>query len=581
MKIVCLVKQVPRPDSIEFDPETKSLRREGVPLLLNPFDAAAVVHAAAHEDDEVIAMTMGPPQADQALRTCMALGADRCIHLSDRVFAVADTLGTSRTLALAVEKEGDVDLVVCGRKTTDSETWQVPPETAAFLGWPHLTSVVETELRDGTVRATRETDDGYETWELPTPAVVSLAYGHDAAAGEGDGRIDVWTAAELVDDVRPNDKRFGQTGSPTRVLAVRDVTPERAGDRYSDLPAAVDRIRALAADRGPEPTSWDKPERLGEQPSPKQYDCWTFVELDGDRPTRVSLELLAKGRELSGKLGGDNVALVLGPDVSEELARHGADRVVLADVDGGYDAQRVTAALRQVLEQRRPHVLLIPATANGRDLGPRVAGELELGMTGDCVGLGIDRAGRLIQTKPAYGGNIVSVIMGATTPQLATVRPRMFQPLEPRNVDAVVERFELTALPEPAARIVERKPAPARDLDEANVVVCLGSELPSEDIVRARELAEAAGAAVGATRTVCERGDLPRNRAIGLFGRAVAPRLLVAVGVPGDTEELTGFVKANVVAAVNHGEAPMLAAADVGAIIHWEAAIPALARALD
>ena len=85
---------------------------------------------------------------------------------------------------------------------------------------------------------------------------------------------------------------------------------------------------------------------------------------------------------------------------------------------------------------------------------------------------------------------------------------------------------------------------------------------------------------MGATRTVCERGDLPRNRGIGLFGRAVAPRLLLAVGVPGDTEELTGFVKAGVIVAVNHGEAPMLSAADVGAIIHWENAIPAFAGAL-
>ncbi|MFL5945592.1 MAG: FAD-binding protein [Gaiellaceae bacterium] len=579
MKIVCLVKQVPRPDSIEFDPETKSLRREGVPLLLNPFDAAAVAHAAAHENAEVIAMTMGPPQADAALRSCLALGADRCIHLSDRVFAVADTLGTSRTLALAIQKEGGVDLVVCGRKTTDSETWQVPPETAAFLGWPHLTSVVDTELRDDALRATRETDDGFETWELPTPAVVSLAYGSDAAAGEGDGRIDVWTATDLVDEVHENDKRFGQTGSPTRVLAVRDVTPERAGDRYTDLQAAVERIRALAGERGAEPTAWDKPDRLGEQPSPHRYDCWTFVELAGGRPTRASLELLAKGRELSGKLGGENIALVFGTDVSTELAQRGADRVVLADLDE-YHPQVWTAALCRILEERRPHVLLVPATANGRDLAPRVAGELELGMTGDCVGLNIDRAGRLIQTKPAYGGNIVSVIMGATTPQLATVRTRMFEPLEPREADATVERFELSGLPEPTARVVERKDAPARELDEADVVVCLGDELPPEDIPRARELAEQAGAAVGATRTVCARGDLPRNRAIGLFGRAVAPRLLVAVGVRGDTEELTGFVKAGVVAAINHGEAPMLAAADVGAIIHWESAIPAFAGAL-
>jgi electron transfer flavoprotein alpha subunit len=590
MKIVCLVKQVPRVDSIEFDDETKSLRREGVPLLLNPFDAAAVTHAARLKEQhggEVIAMTMGPPQAAEALRACLALGADRCIHLSDRVFAVADTIGTSRTLALAVAKEGGVDLVVCGRKTTDSETWQVPPEVAAFLGWPHLTGVVDTEVRDGVARATRETDDDYETWEVGTPAVVSLAYARDGD-GTRDGRIDVWTAADLVDDVAPNDKRFGQTGSPTRVLAVRDVTPERAGDLVDSTAAAVERIRSLLAERRPEPSSWEKPERLGERPSPRRYDCWTLVELAGGRPTRASFELLAKGRELSGKLGGENVALVLGAETeatstAAELARYGAERIVLAADErlATYHPELWATALRSVLKARRPHVLLIPATANGRDVGPRVAGELELGMTGDCVNLGIDRAGRLIQTKPAYGGNIVSVIMGATTPQLATVRTRMFEPLEPRDAEPVTDRVDLHDLPEPRARLVERQAAPARDLDEADVIVCLGSELPSEDIPKARALAERHGAAVGATRAVCERGDLPRNRQIGLYGRAVAPRLLITVGVPGDVEERTGFVKSDVIAAVNHAPgAPMLTAADVGAVIHWETAVPALVAAL-
>ena len=586
MKIVCLVKQVPRADSIEFDQESKSLRREGVPLLLNPFDAAAVAHAAKLKElngGEVVAMTMGPPQAEAALQSCLALGADRCIHLSDRVFAVADTLGTSRTLALAIRKEGDVDLVVCGRKTTDSETWQVPPEVAAFLEWPHVTSVVETEIRDGTIRATRETDDGLETWELESPAVLSLADAKEAS-DSAEGRIDVWTARDLVDDLREDDKRFGQPGSPTRVLAVRDVTPERLGERFHRLDDAVARVRDLLAARGTEPSDWQKPDRLGERPSAKRYDCWTFVELDG-RPTRASLELLAKGRELAGKLGGENVALVLGHGVAEvagDLARNGAEHVLVADDErfADYHPQVWTAALRSIVARHRPHVLLFPATANGRDLGPRVAGELRLGMTGDCVGLGIDRAGRLIQTKPAYGGNIVSVIMGATTPQLATVRPRMFEPLEPHDSEARVTPLELEELAPPTMRRVGREPAPARDLDESDVVVCLGSELEPSDIPRARALGEQHGAAVGATRAVCERGDLPRNRQVGLYGRGIAPRLLVTVGVPGDFEELTGFVKAHVIAAVNHGPgAPMLAAADVGAVIHWESAIPALAGA--
>src|SRR5918911_2255078 len=212
MKIVVLVKQVPRPDSIEFDAETKSLRREGVPLEVNPFDIAAVKTAARLRDaaggGELVAMTMGPPQAEAALRLCLELGADRCVHLSDRVFAVADTLGTSRTLAMAIEKEA-CDLVLCGRKTLDSETWQVPPEVAAFLGRPHATNAVGLEIAAERLRIRRETDEGEETVELPLPAVVSLARA-DREGGERaspDGRIDVWTASDLVDDLRENDKR--------------------------------------------------------------------------------------------------------------------------------------------------------------------------------------------------------------------------------------------------------------------------------------------------------------------------------------------------------------------------------------
>jgi electron transfer flavoprotein alpha subunit len=580
MKIVCVVKQVPRPDSIEFDQETKTLRREGVPLILNPFDAAAVAHAAALRErngGEVIAMTMGPPQAEAALRTCLSLGADRCIHLSDRVFAMADTIGTSRTLALALRREGDVDLVLCGRKTVDSETWQVPAELAAFLGWPHLTSVLETDVDGPVVRAVRETDDGLDTYELTGPAVLSLAHARETDES-ADGRIDVWTAHDLVDEVYEYDKRFGQTGSPTRVLAVRDVTPERSGDVFDSVEAAAPRLQALLAGRRVEPSQWAKPERLGERPG-KSYDCWTLVEHSNGRPIRASLELLGKGRELAGKLGGENVALVLGSDVSavaHEAARHGAERLVIVEDErlADYHPELHTHAVRSVLEHLRPHVLTIPATANGRDVGPRVAGELELGMTGDCVGLGIERAGRLVQTKPAYGGNIVSVIMGSTTPQLATVRPRMFEPLEPRDVEPTIERFDPGGWPETRLRRTEHEPASARDLDEADVIVCVGVEV--------EELPELpAGVALGGTRRACDAGLLPRSRQIGLLGRQVAPHLLVAVGVRGDAEELTGFVKANVVAAIAADRsAPMLAAADVAVIGDSRDVLPSLLEAI-
>src|SRR3989440_5147078 len=507
MKIVCLVKQLPRPDEIEFDQETKSLKREGVPLILNPFDARAVAEAVRLREavgGEVVAMTMGPPQAEEALRECLALGADRCIHLSDRAFALADTIGTSRTLALALGKEG-CDLVLCGVKTLDAETWQVPPEVAAFLGRPHVTNSVGLAVEGDRLRVRRETDDREETAEVPLPAVISIARAEREPdkVEPGEGRIDVWAASDLVGDVREHDKRFGQTGSPTRVLAVHDVTPERAGERFDSVEDAAARIRELAAERPAGATAWEKPEHPAKEPG-HFYDCLTLVEGAEGRATRPSLELLARGRGLSGKLGGSNVALVLGHDVDaavDQLSRHGAEIVHVAEDAAlrDYLPEPWIAAVRFVVERERPHVLLIPATLRGRDLGPRVAGELQFGMTADCVDLGIDRGGRLVQHKPAYGGNIVSVIMGSTTPQLATVRLRMVEPLEPRDVQAEVRQIDVDALPEGTIRGLERSetdPPPWR-LDEAEIVVGIG---PSVDVSALAEAAGRADAALGGDR---------------------------------------------------------------------------------
>jgi electron transfer flavoprotein alpha/beta subunit len=592
VKIVCLVKQIPRADAIEFDQETKSLKREGVPLELNRFDAYAVAWAARLRDEhggEVVAMTMGPPQAEEALRLTLALGADRCIHLSDRLFAVADTLGTSRTLALAIGREG-ADLVLCGKKTLDSETWQVPAEVAAFLGWGQATNVAALELADGKLRARRLGDEGEEVYELDLPVVCSIGSPPEGAnvdvepVAEAADRIVVWGAADLVGDAKPGDKRFGQTGSPTRVLAVRDVSPERTRELFADPAAAAARVRELLEARPATQTVWEKPERLGEQPG-ASYDCWTMIETVGGRPARVSLELLGKGRELAGKLGGRNVALLVGHGVSgigDELAARGAEETVVVDdqVLAEYEPVVWASAVASVLRLERPHVLLIPATSRGRDYGPRAAGELGLGMTGDCVDLGVDRAGRLIQFKPAYGGNIVSVIMGATTPQLATVRPRMFEPLEPQNVpDGQVRRLELGGLATARSRLVEhRADERAFELDEADTVIAAGAGV-GDAIGKLREVADEFGAAVGGDRRACEAGIVPPARQLGLLGRAVAPRVYVAVETEGDFEHAAASVKAAVIVVFKSSTDPVTGTADVAVAGDWRETLPAFAQA--
>jgi electron transfer flavoprotein alpha subunit len=496
-------------------------------------------------------MTMGPPQAEEALREALALGAQRAIHLSDRVFAVADTLGTSRTLALAIEKEG-AELVLCGRKALDSETWQVPSQVAAFLGWPHVTNAAAVERSGDTFRLTRNTDFGEEVYEADAPVVVSVGLPpEEPTSGRADGPIEIWQATDLVDEVFEYDKRFGQPGSPTRVLAVRDSRPERAGVRAASADEAAAKVRELLAERAPEAPSWDKPALIAEEPA-ATYDCWSVCELVDGRPRRVSLELIARSRELAGKLGGRAVALLIGHELDEparQAAMHGAEIVYLADDPAlaEYHPELWTAVLRKVLTDHSPHALLVPATGRGRDYGPRTAGELELGMTADCVGVDIAKAGRLLQQKPAYGGNIVSVIMGATTPQMATVLPRMYEPLESRDFDTEVQRIDLGPLPEPKVRIVERTQGwSSYDLDENDVVVGVGQGVAPDVLQQLRDL----GAAIAGTREACEAGLVPRTCQVGLLGRPIAPQLYVGVGVGDDLEHWGGVVKARVIATV-------------------------------
>jgi len=308
VKIICLVKQVPNPAHIRIDEESKRLVREGVPLELNEFDVFAVTEAIRLREEhggEVVTMTMGPPQAEEVLRLTLAMGADRAIHLCDETFAVADTLGTSRTLALAVAKEG-AELVLCGRKAVDAETWQVPPETAAFLRWVHVTNVDRIDpAGPGRLRVRRETDEGYDTYELPLPAVISVTTTinegirpakREVETVDAAGRVATHGARDLVDDLDPAyDKRFGQPGSPTRVLSIRDVTPERAGTVVaSPQEAAEHALARLQEVEWPPYSEWEKPERLGDEPG-KSYDCWSVVELVDGRPRRHSLELLGKG----------------------------------------------------------------------------------------------------------------------------------------------------------------------------------------------------------------------------------------------------------------------------------------------
>lgn len=178
MKIVVCVKQVPDTTEVKINPETNTLVREGVASVVNPFDMYAVEEALRIKEKlggTVVALSMGPPQAAEALKETIAMGVDEAVLLSDRAFAGADTLATSYALAKGIGKIGDVDLILCGKQAIDGDTAQVGPEIAEKLGIPHITYVKKiNEINETELTVERMTEEGFERVKLPLPALLTV-----------------------------------------------------------------------------------------------------------------------------------------------------------------------------------------------------------------------------------------------------------------------------------------------------------------------------------------------------------------------------------------------------------------------
>jgi len=236
MEIVVCIKQVPDTTEVKIDPVTNTLIRQGVPSIVNPFDKNAVEAALQLKEKhggKVTVISMGPPQAKDALKECLAMGADTAILVSDRAFGGADTLATSYTLAAAVKKLGNYDLIICGKQAIDGDTAQVGPEMAEHLGIAQVTYVSKLEVYGNIVKAEREHDDGYEVLEVKTPVLVSVVKSINeprfptvkGTMKANRAEIPVWGAGDL--DV--TEARLGLKGSPTQVQKIFTPSQRKQG----------------------------------------------------------------------------------------------------------------------------------------------------------------------------------------------------------------------------------------------------------------------------------------------------------------------------------------------------------------
>ncbi|MFP4416989.1 MAG: electron transfer flavoprotein subunit beta/FixA family protein [Fibrobacterota bacterium] len=259
MNIVVCIKQVPGTTQVKINPDTGTLIRDGVEAVINPFDEYAVEEALRIRDKvggTVKVITMGPPQAQSALRTAIAMGADEAYLISDRAFAGSDTWATSYTLAQGIKKLGDTDLVICGKQAIDGDTAQVGPGVAEMLNIPFVSWVRKVEeINDSAVRVERMMEDGYDVVELQLPALLTVVKEINEprmASLKGKMRakkaqITTISASDL--DVTP--EKLGLKGSPTQVL--RSFVPEKksGGEKISgETPELVEKIKNTILDLG-------------------------------------------------------------------------------------------------------------------------------------------------------------------------------------------------------------------------------------------------------------------------------------------------------------------------------------------
>lgn len=242
MNVVVCLKQVPDTTEVKIDPKTGTLMREGVPSIINPDDKNALEEALKLKDDfnaRVTVISMGPLQAEVALREALAMGADEAILISDRAFAGADTLATSYALAAALQKL-EYDIVLVGRQAIDGDTAQVGPEIAEHLGIPQVTYVEKVQVDGNELIVRKAWEDGYEVLRVGMPVVLSAIkelnvprYMHMSGIFEAFKKeIKTWTA----DDIDVDDSLLGLSGSPTKVKKSAAKEPKGAGELV-DKPA--------------------------------------------------------------------------------------------------------------------------------------------------------------------------------------------------------------------------------------------------------------------------------------------------------------------------------------------------------
>jgi len=323
----------------------------------------------------------------------------------------------------------------------------------------------------------------------------------------------------------------------------------------------------------------DKVEKKAAKDLSAYKGVWVFAEQRNGKMMSTAFELLGEGRKLADKLGVELSALLLGYNVAglaEELIHHGADRVILAEHPELklYTTDGYTKVITDMVNVKKPEIILIGATNIGRDLGPRVAARLDTGLTADCTKLDIDDEQKiLLQTRPAFGGNIMATIITPKhRPQMSTVRPGVMKKLAPDSTrKGIVEKVEVQLDRKDIRTIVKEVVKSAKqsvNLIDADIIVSGGRGLGGPDGFKVIEdLAKELGGVVGSSRAAVDSGWISQDHQVGQTGKTVRPKIYIACGISGAIQHLAGMQSSDCIIAINKNpDAPIFDVADYGIV---------------
>ena len=314
-------------------------------------------------------------------------------------------------------------------------------------------------------------------------------------------------------------------------------------------------------------------------------------ELDQDGVNSTTRELLAVGRKLADELGEELSAAVLAGaagDLAQTLFSHGADKVyaVSHDLLQDYQADLQLAALEKVCTEASPNIILIGRTLIGREIAPRLAFRLGVGLAQDCLEVRIDDNGRLVANRPVYGGSCMASVTCMGSPQIAAIRPKVYEPLEgdpSRSGEVVDVAVELDpSMAKVKVVQVVREESAGIKLEDASIVISGGRGLGGpEPFKKLEEVAGILGAGVGASRAAVDSGWVPYSWQVGLTGKTITPELYITVGISGASQHMAGCSGAKVIVAINKdADANIFKEARYGVVGDWEKILPSFTEAV-